>query len=50
MTSRRPRVIADIFKRLARWVGIPAKKVNLVSGHSVRVGATQDLLSLNIDH
>jgi hypothetical protein len=42
-------IIADIYKRVARWVGMAAKQVNQVSGHSVRVGATQDLLSLNID-
>jgi integrase len=42
-------IIADIYKRVARWIGMPAKQVNQVSGHSVRVGATQDLLSLNID-
>ena len=28
---------------------MPAKQVGHVSGHSVRVGATQDLLALNID-
>ena len=44
-----PDIIADIYKRVARWVGMPAKQVDQVSGHSVRVGATQDLLSLNID-
>ena len=42
-------IIADIYKRVARWVGMPAKQVDQVSGHSVRVGVTQDLLSLNID-
>jgi integrase len=42
-------IIAGIYKRVARWVGMPAKQVDQVSGHSVRVGATQDLLSLNID-
>jgi integrase len=42
-------IIADIYKRVARWIGMPAKQVNQVSGHSVRVGATQDLLTLNID-
>ena len=42
-------IIADIYKRVARWIGMPAKQVNQVSGHSVRVGATQDLLALNID-
>lgn len=34
---------------MARWVGMSARRVNQVSGHSVRVGATRDLLSLNID-
>jgi hypothetical protein len=28
---------------------MPAKQVHQISGHAVRVGATQDLLSLNID-
>jgi hypothetical protein len=42
-------IIADIYKREARWVGMPTKLVHQVSGHSVRVGATQDLLALNID-
>jgi Phage integrase family len=42
-------IIADIYKRVARWVGMPARQVDQVSGHSIRVGATQDLLALNID-
>jgi integrase len=42
-------IMADIYKRVARWVGMSAKQVGQVSGHSVRVGATQDLLALNID-
>jgi hypothetical protein len=42
-------IIADIYKRVARWLGMPAKQVHQISGHAVRVGATQDLLSLNID-
>jgi integrase/recombinase XerD len=42
-------IIADIYKRVARWIGMAAKQVDQVSGHSVRVGATQDLLALNID-
>jgi site-specific recombinase XerC len=41
-------IIADIYKRVARWIGMPAKQVSQVSGHSVRVGAAQDLLALNI--
>ena len=40
---------ADIYKRVARYIGMPAKRVAQVSGHSIRVGATQDLLALNID-
>ena len=34
---------------MAAWIGIAAKQVGQVSGHSVRVGATKDLLALNID-
>jgi len=41
--------IADIYKRVASWIGMPAEEVVEVSGHSIRVGATQDLLALNID-
>jgi len=41
--------VAPIFKRVAQWIGMPEKTVNRVSGHSTRVGATQDLASLNID-
>ena len=44
-----PDVIADIYKRVARWIGMAAAAVEQVSGHSIRVGATQDLLALNID-
>ena len=44
-----PGSIAPLFKRVARWIGLPAKMVNTVSGHSTRVGATQDLVQLNID-
>jgi len=41
--------IAQAFKRVAKWIKMPADEVAQVSGHSIRVGATQDLLSLNID-
>jgi hypothetical protein len=34
---------------VAQWVGIPARTVRRVSGHSTRVGATQDLAALDID-
>ncbi|MDB6084731.1 MAG: integrase family protein [Gammaproteobacteria bacterium] len=41
--------IADAFRRVAAFVKMEPKEVARVSGHSVRVGATQDLLALNID-
>jgi integrase len=44
-----PGSIAPIFKRVAQWVGMPERFVDLVSGHSTRVGATQDLTALDID-
>jgi integrase len=44
-----PGSIAPIFKRVAQWIGMPERFVKLVSGHSTRVGATQDLTALDID-
>jgi hypothetical protein len=44
-----PGSIAPIFKRVAQRIGMPARFVNRVSGHSTRVGATQDLAALDID-
>lgn len=41
--------VAQAFKRVAKWVKLPAEEVAQISGHSIRVGATQDLLALNID-
>jgi integrase len=38
-----PGSIAPIFKRVAQWIGMPARFVAEVSGHSTRVGAAQDL-------
>jgi hypothetical protein len=37
------------FKRVAAFVGMDRKNMQGVSGHSIRVGATQHLLALNID-
>jgi hypothetical protein len=37
------------FKRVAQWIGLPSRFVAQVSGHSTRVGATQDLAALDID-
>jgi integrase len=44
-----PGSIAPIFKRAAQWIGMPERFVDRVSGHSTRVGATQDLAALDID-
>jgi integrase len=41
--------IAQAFKRVAEWIKMPPEEVAQVSGHSIRVGAAQDLLALNID-
>jgi hypothetical protein len=42
-------VIADVYKRVARWIGMSEKQVNQISGHSIRVGATQGLVAHKID-
>jgi integrase len=44
-----PEAVARAFKAVARFLKLPAEDVEGVSGHSVRVGATQDLLALNVD-
>jgi integrase/recombinase XerD len=44
-----PGSIAPIFKRVAQWIGMAARFVAEVSGHSTRVGAAQDLAELDID-
>jgi integrase len=44
-----PGSIAPIFKRVAQWIGMPERYLRRVSGHSTRVGATQDLAALDID-
>jgi integrase len=44
-----PGSVAPIFKRVAQWIGMPARFVEKVSGHSTRVGAAQDLAALDID-
>ena len=41
--------IAQTVKRVAKFVGMTADEAQDVSGHSIRVGATQDMLALNID-
>jgi integrase len=44
-----PEAVALAFKAVARYLKLPAEDIQSVSGHSVRVGATQDLLALNVD-
>jgi integrase len=44
-----PGSIAPIFKRVAQWIGLSERIVDRVSGHSTRVGATQDLAALDSD-
>jgi integrase len=44
-----PGSIAPIFKRVAQWIGLQKRFVDQVSGHSTRVGASQDLAALDID-
>lgn len=44
-----PNIIADIYKRVGRRLRLPDEEVARISGHSIRVGATQDLLAMNID-
>jgi hypothetical protein len=44
-----PGSVAPIFKRVAQWIGMPERVIDKVSGHSTRVGATQDLAALDID-
>src|ERR1039458_2724180 len=41
--------VGNIFKSVARHIKMPPEDVASISGHSIRVGATQDLLALNID-
>jgi hypothetical protein len=41
--------IAQTFTRVAEFVGMAEDEMQQASGHSIRVGATQDMLALNID-
>ena len=44
-----PEAVARAFKAVARSLKIPAEDIEFISGHSVRVGASQDLLALKLD-
>ena len=41
-----PGSAAPIFKRVAQWIGMQERVIQQVSGHSTRVGATQDLAAI----
>jgi hypothetical protein len=41
--------IAQTFKRVSKWVGLTPEEAKKVSRHSIHVGATQDMLALNIE-
>lgn len=45
----RPAAVGNVFKSVARFIKMAPQDVRAISGHSIRVGATQDLLALNID-
>ena len=44
-----PAAVGNIFKSVAKFIKMAPEDIRGVSGHSIRVGATQDLLALNID-
>ena len=44
-----PAAVGNIFKSVAKFIKMASEDIRVVSGHSIRVGATQDLLALNID-
>ena len=44
-----PGSIAPVFRRMARWIGMPARFVTDVSGHLTWVGAAPGLAALDID-
>ena len=43
-----PQVVATVLQKVGQWIGLDQKEWKRISGHSVRVGAAQDLLALNI--
>ena len=44
-----PAAVGNIFKSVAKHIKMAPEEIRGISGHSIRVGATQDLLALNID-
>jgi integrase len=44
-----PAAVGNTFKSVAKHIKMASEDIAAISGHSIRVGATQDLLALNID-
>ena len=44
-----PAAVGNVFKSVARHLKMAPEDLQAITGHSIRVGATQDLLALNID-
>ena len=44
-----PQVVSTVFQKVGQWIGLERREWENLSGHSVRVGAAQDLLALDID-
>ena len=42
-------IVNAVLRKAGQWIGLPAEEWKRISGHSARVGATQDLLALNMD-
>jgi integrase len=45
-TCLTPQVVATILQKVGKWIGLDNKEWRRISGHSARVGAAQDLLSV----
>jgi len=41
--------VTAVFRKVGQWIGLDREQWQRISGHSVRVGAAQDLLALNMD-
>ena len=44
-----PAAVGNILKSVAKYIKMAPEDISAINGHSIRVGATQDLLALNID-
>lgn len=44
-----PQSVTDVFQRVRKWIRLPRDEWQKLSGHSARVGATQDLFAINME-